>query len=67
MDMTERQTKAPAQILTESGEYLVRGESTIYEGTHFLGKLGGFLPAKGSFGRLSGAGMPGPLSPFQDA
>ena len=36
-----------------SPRFLVRGESELYQGKHYLGTLGGFLPATGGYGRLS--------------
>ena len=54
MDLANTQKTAdPEKGKTDSRQYVVRGESEIYPGTHFLGIFGGFMPYAGGYGRLS--------------
>lgn len=54
MEPVNTQKKAePAKSESAARQFVVRGESKIYPGTHFLGVFGGFMPYDGGFGRLS--------------
>ena len=46
-------TAVPATGKTVSTKFVVRGQSEIYPGIHYLGVFGGFMPYDGGHGRLS--------------
>ncbi len=54
MDLANTQKTAnPEKGKTDSRLFVVRGESAIYPGIHYLGIYGGFMPYDGGYGRLS--------------
>ena len=50
---TLQEPDKPAPADTHQPQFVVRGESEIYPGTHYLGLFGGFVPYDGGHGRLS--------------
>jgi hypothetical protein len=54
MDLANSQKPPdPVNGKTASRQFVVRGQSEIYPGTHYLGIFGGFMPYDGGHGRLS--------------
>ncbi len=54
MDLANTQKTAdPAKGNNASRQFVIRGESELFPGTHFLGEFGGFMPFDGGYGRLS--------------